>query len=40
MEIDPIILEPLLGLPCVGQLGFITKDIHSSLPGIASSFNL
>lgn len=40
MEIDQIILEPSLGLPSVGQLGIITNDIHSSLPGIASSFNL
>jgi hypothetical protein len=40
LEIDQIILEPLLGLPGVGQLGFITNDMHSSLPGIASSFNL
>jgi hypothetical protein len=40
MEIDQIIFEPSLGLPNVGQPGIITHDIHSLLPGIASSFNL
>jgi methylmalonyl-CoA/ethylmalonyl-CoA epimerase len=40
MEIDQFILEPSLGLPSVGQLGFIVHDIQRSLPTIASTFNL
>jgi len=40
MEIDQFIQEPSLGLPAVGQLGFIVNDIHSTLPGIASLYNL
>ena len=40
MEIEQFILEPSLDLPSVGQLGFIVNDIHSSLPGMASLYNL
>lgn len=40
MEIDQFILDPSLDLPGVGLLGYIVNDIHSSLPGIASLYNL
>jgi len=40
MEIDRSILEHALGLPKVGQLGFIVHDVRSSLPAYASLYNL
>jgi catechol 2,3-dioxygenase-like lactoylglutathione lyase family enzyme len=40
VEIDQFILEPSLGLPSVGQLGFIVHDIQRYLPSVASAFNL
>jgi hypothetical protein len=40
VELDHFYLEPSLGLPKVGQLGFIVHDIQDALPGIASTFNL
>ena len=40
MEIDQFLQESSLGLPSVGQLGFIVHDIQSSLPSIAAAFNL
>lgn len=40
MEKDLIKLQRSLGLPKVGQLGFIVHDIQSSLPTYASLYNL
>ncbi len=40
MEIDRSILEHALGLPKVGQLGFIVHDVRSSLPAYVSLYNL
>jgi hypothetical protein len=40
MDLDQPILEHSLGLPGVGQLGFIVHDIRSSLPAYASLYNL
>lgn len=39
MGLDQSILEHKLGLPKVGQLGFIVHDIESSLPAYASLYN-
>ncbi|UCD98935.1 MAG: VOC family protein [Chloroflexota bacterium] len=33
-------MEPFLGLPPVGQLGFVVEDIRDSLPEYASSYNI
>jgi 4-hydroxyphenylpyruvate dioxygenase-like putative hemolysin len=40
MEPDSSILKQKLGLPKVGQLGFIVYDIQTSLPAYASLYNL
>jgi hypothetical protein len=40
MEIDKFLQESSLGLPGIGQLGFIVHDIQASLPIISSYFNL
>lgn len=40
METDRLILEHELGLPKVGQLGFIVHDVRSSLPAYESLYNL
>ena len=40
MDFDHFNIEPSLGLPNVGQLGFIVYDIQEALPSIASAFNL
>jgi hypothetical protein len=40
MELDQSILKHSLGLPKVGQLGFIVHDVRSSLPAYESIYNL
>lgn len=40
MELDNSILEQKLGLPKVGQLGFIVHDIRDSLPAYKSLYNI
>lgn len=40
MELDNSILEQKLGLPKVGQLGFIVHDIQDSLPAYESLYNI
>lgn len=40
METDQFMLEHRLGLPKVGQLGFVVRDIQTSLPAYASLYNL
>jgi hypothetical protein len=40
MEFNQYLPLPSLGLPGVGQLGFIVHDMQRSLPGIAATFDL
>ena len=40
MEIDQFARDSGLDLPRVGQVGIVTPDIQSALPGVAAAFNL
>lgn len=40
MQFDSFSRLPSIGLPKVGQLGFIVHDLERSLPGFAATFNL